>query len=466
MSLIQQPTAHEARPTTRILLPFVDTGPLQDVMLALLLTPIWWWLGVEQFIWPVLLGISGVKVLYLQRWRLRVTPPVRWFVLFLVAVLLSSLFVEETARQLTYIRNLGAFVAGFLALVVITNRAHSWEWIDKLLNAVLFVMLLAGIAGLLAAAGIWRPAVHSIIGQLLPGSVAATSYGQAISVRVLGQLSWFSGLGVYYRLSSFFLFSNHFSSALIYVIPFFFLRFGQARGVKKLLVGLSILLLLFNLILTTGRVATLSLLVGALYFSLFHSLYRRTIRALVAFVLTLALLLLLLTSAIEMTFVNQTEGILGQASEVIEEFTFARGEGSFTSRSGVYEATLTGFLERPLFGWGTERDVEGLNIPAGSHSEYLAALYRQGLLGFVALIGLMISVWLATRPPSGQSARTPAGTFLRYGRWFFVASLINSIMTDPSVDTTAYVLLWVLLALLISSSQLIRRQNEYAFPDD
>ena len=109
-----------------------------------------------------------------------------------MAVLISGLFVEDTARQLTFVRNLGAFAAGFLALLVITNRARSWEWIDKLLNVVLFVMLLAGIA-------FWprralRPAIHSLIGQLLPGSVAATSYGQVISVRVLGQLSWFSGL--------------------------------------------------------------------------------------------------------------------------------------------------------------------------------------------------------------------------------------------------------------------------------
>lgn len=465
MSLTQQPSAHKALPAARIILPFVDTGPLQDVMLALLLTPVWWWLGVEQFIWPVLFGIAAVKVLYLQHWRLRITQPVRWFALFLVAVLISGLFVEDTARQLTFVRNLGAFAAGFLALLVITNRARSREWIDKLLNVVLFVMLLAGIAGLLAAAGAWRPAIHSLIGQLLPGSVAATSYGQVISVRVLGQLSWFSGLGIYYRLNSFFLFSNHFSSALIYVIPFFFLRLSQARGVKKLLPGLSILLLLFNLILTTGRVATLSLLVGALYFSLFHSLYRRTIRGLVAFILTLAVLLLLFTTVLEMTSVSGSGGVLGQTSEVIEQFTFARGEGSFTNRSGVYEATLAGFRQRPLFGWGTERDVEGLNIPAGSHSEYLAALYRQGLLGFVAIIGLMISVWLATRPPGGTPARSPAGAFLRYGRWFFVASLINSIMTDPSVDSTTYVLLWVLLALLISTAQLIRRPGEYAFPD-
>ena len=249
------------------------------------------------------------------------------------------------------------------------------------------------------------------------------------------------------------------------MIPFFFLRLSQARGVKKLLPGLSILLLLFNLILTTGRVATLSLLVGALYFSLFHSLYRRTIRGLVAFILTLAVLLLLFTTVLEMTSVSGSGGVLGQTSEVIEQFTFARGEGSFTNRSGVYEATLASFRQRPLFGWGTERDVEGLNIPAGSHSEYLAALYRQGLLGFVAIIGLMISVWLATRPPGGTPARSPAGAFLRYGRWFFVASLINSIMTDPSVDSTTYVLLWVLLALLISTAQLIRRPGEYAFPD-
>jgi O-antigen ligase len=175
--------------------------------------------------------------------------------------------------------------------------------------------------------------------------------------------------------------------------------------------------------------------------------------------LTLALFLVLM---LELAAANQGEGLIDRTTEAVETFTFARGAGSFTGRLAVYEATLTGFVERPVFGWGTERDVEGLEYPAGSHSEYFAVLYRQGLFGLFAFIGLLWSAWRATRPPSGTVARQPAGAFLRYGRWFFVTALINSIMNDPAIDTTTYVLLWLLIALLIATAQLIRQRTDDA----
>lgn len=462
MSLTQTQPPAKTRLAPRLVIPFVNTEPLTDVRLALLLLPLWWVMGVEQFIWPIIFGIAAVKVLYFQRLRLIAGSSLRWFALFIVAVIISGFFVNETFRLLTYARNLGAFVAGFLALLVISNRARTWKSIDKVLDAVLILMFLAGLAGLLGMMNIWRPAIQSVIGQLLPASVTSTNYGQTIAIREWGDFSWFAGLGLYFRVSSFFLFSNHYSSALIYVIPFFFMKMGQTRGLGKVLIALAIVMLALNLIYTTGRVATLSLLAGALYYAMFHSTHRRPLRALISLGLTLALVLILFSATLELTSGFKQGGVISQTAEAVDAFTYARGEGSFINRFGVYGATLQGFLQRPLFGWGTERDVEGLNIPAGSHSEYLAALYRQGLLGLIALAGLLISAWRATRPPRGQAAGEPMGVFLRYGRWFFVAALINSIMTDPSVDSTTYVILWSLIALLIAAGRLVRTQGEYA----
>ena len=461
MSLIHPPQA-AAPPPSRLVIPFLNTEPLTDVKLALLLLPLWWLLGVEQFIWPVVFGFAAVKMLYLQHWRLIATPPLRWFALFIVAVLISGVFVDETMRLLTYARNLGAFLSGFLALLIISNRAQSWRQIEKVLNVVLFIMFLAGVAGLLGILNIWRPAIQSVIGQLLPAAVVNTSYGETIAIRQWGDLSWFSGLGLYFRVSSFFLFSNHYSSALIYALPFFFMKLGQARGVRKIAVALAIVILAINLVYTTGRVATLSLLAGALYYAVFHSTYHRSLRVLISLSLSVALIAILFSATLELASGFRQQGVISRTAEAVDAFTYARGEGSFINRFGVYGATIEGFLQRPLFGWGTERDVVGLNIPAGSHSEYLAALYRQGILGFFALLGLWWSVWRGTRPPGGAAAGQPAGLFLRYGRWFLVAALINSIMTDPSVDSTTYVILWVLITLLIAAGRMVRKQGEYA----
>lgn len=465
MSLTQQSSAN-ASPPSRLVIPFVDTQPLTDIKLAILMLPVWWALGVEQFIWPVILGIATLKTLHLQNLRLIVTRPLRWFALFLIVVLISGFFIEESIRYITFARNLGAFLSGFLIYLVITNRARSLRSIDKTLDVILIVMILAGVAGLLGILDVWRPSFQSLMGRLLPDSIIATSYGHVIAWRELGQYGWFTGLGLYFRLSSFFLFGNHYSSAIVYTLPFLFMRLGQSRGVRKLAVGFAIPLLIINLIYTTGRVAALGLLFGALFFALFHSAYRRTVRALLALGLSLAILAVLSLSIVEAGSPAAEAGLIGQASSAVEAMVFARGRGSYESRFGLYGATLVGFLERPIFGWGTERDVEGLPLPAGSHSEYLAALYRQGLLGIIALAGMVISAWLDTRPPRGAAARSREGTMLSYGRWFFVGMIINNMMNDPAVDATAYVFMWAIIGLLVSTARLINKQKEDATTTD
>lgn len=452
----------EAIPGRPLTLPFIDTEPLFDVQWAVMLLPVWWWLGLEQFIWPVILGWATLKLLYLQRLRVTATPPLRWFAVFLVTVLFSSLFIVEPARWFTYVRNLGAFAAGFLALLIVTNRARSWKSIERTLDIALVAVLFAGFVGLLAIVGIWQPAIHSLVGTLLPASIANTTYGHAIVIRTLGDRAWFAGLGNYFRVSGFFLFSNSYSSVLVYAIPFLFFKLSQRRGIAKVLLWLGILMLLINLVYTTGRVATIGLLGGAIFFGLFHSRQRRINRVLMTLGLSLAIILVLLTAAFDLSDSGSGTGLTDQAVEALDAFVFARGSGSYTSRFGVYEETLASFMERPLLGWGTERDHPNLRYPMGSHSEYLAVLYRQGLLGLIAFTGLLWAVWRATRPPTGSLAMEPPGTFLRYGRWFFITSLINSVMTDPAIDSSVYVLLWLFIALLIAATQLIHRQRDHA----
>lgn len=450
-------TLSERQPR-RWLIPFLETDPLFDVRWGVLLLPLWWALGIEQFIWPVLFGLATIKMLYIQRGQVRTNAPLRWFALFILAILVSAFFIVEPERWLTYWRNFGAFVAGFLVLLIVSNRARRWRDIEQLLDAALLVVLVAGVLGLLAVVGVWRPAFMSFAGRLLPGGVLGTSYGAAIAHRNLGQVSWFAGLGLFFRLNSLFLFSNHYSSVLVYAIPFLFYKLERERGLRRVLVGLGIVMLALNLVYTTGRVALLSLMGGALIFALFYTLRRRAITILVAVGLVLAIWVLALLAAVEYGFVGGETGLVGRAVGVVDAFVFARGAGSYTSRFGVYQATIQGFLERPLFGWGTERDVVGLDLPAGSHSEYFATLYRQGLFGLLTFLGLLAAVWRTTRPI--RAAAEPAGTLLRYGRWFFVAALVNSLLNDPNVDSTTYILLWLFVAILVATAQFIRQQTQ------
>jgi O-antigen ligase len=445
----------------RLTLPFIDTNAQFDLRWLVLLLPVWWWLGIEQFIWPVFLTLITVKVLYRQQCKIIVLPSVKWFGFFIGAILISSWFIVEDYRWLTFIRNFGAFISGFLILLIIINQFRSWRSIDRLLNSMLIVMVFSGFLGILAASGIWRPTIESLAGRLLPDSVAGTNYGQVILIRTLGVQSWFIGLNEYFRVNGFFLFSNHYASAIIIVIPLLFFKLSRAGVWGKIGLSLAITLLMANLILTTSRVALLGLTIGGFYFVLFHSFYRRTLQFLMILVLALVILIVLVSALVDLGSPFES-GIMAVANDSLETFIYARGAGSFTGRSAVYQASFEGFRQRPFFGWGTERDVPGLTYPAGSHSEYIAVMYRQGLVGMIAFLGLIISSWRMTRPPKGPAARTPEGSFMRFGRWLFVASLINSIATDPAVDTTVYVMIWLVIGLMIASARLVQQNNTHA----
>lgn len=96
----------------------------------------------------------------------------------------------------------------------------------------------------------------------------------------------------------------------------------------------------------------------------------------------------------------------------MDEFTSWVGglrEGSTTHRFDLYEYTVLAVLDRsPLLGLGIKPRILEFNIPIGSHSMYLGALLKGGVLGLAFFLGWLLVVaisWLAVlrRPLPGGS---------------------------------------------------------------
>lgn len=433
--------------------PFISTPPLWDVKWLLLLLPLWWFLGIEQFIWVALLTLSAAKVVVLQQGRVHVPTPLKLLAAFVLVYLISGLFIVESFRYVTFARNFLTVLSAFWLFFVVVNQARSWADIDGLLKAILAMLAFAGVFGLLGLLDIWRPSVQSLMGQVLPGWITSTDYGSQIAFRAVGRTGWFVGLGQYFRVRSLFLFPTLYASALIYGLPFALFKFERLRGWRRLLVGGLIVLLLVNLIFTTARTALVALIAGGIYYALFAGPLRQALRVL-AGLLTLLLVVAFLSTLYVESITARRLAVTEAGTAVVETFLLARGGGSFADRLTVYEGTLNGVLERPFFGWGTERDIEGVDLPAGSHNEYLAVLYRQGLVGITIHVALLLVLWRQTRPPRPESHQDAVSGFLQHGRWFFVTAVLNSIATVPLLDMTAMAMLWLLFALLIVARRL------------
>lgn len=421
----------------------VATTTRRYVMVVVAAVPLWWALGVEQFVYPVLLLPALLAVLASQK-RVRVGPVLVALLAFLVVYLASALFIVEDDRYLTFLKNLATYVTAVMLLLVVPAVARTWPEVRSLACALAVAMAVAGVVGLLAITGLVRGPFQSPFGALLPASVAATALGSNIVERSFGWVSWFAGVGSYFRVNSVFLWPTSYASAIALALPVMaFVAATSRRRLARLVWWALVAVVAVNLVFTTGRMAWLALVVAAVLWFVFTRMRTTwTTR-----VVTAALAVVVAAAAVVVD-----PGLL-DAPQVVEQAVFARGSGSPTSRWTIYERTLEGFVERPLLGWGTERNIAGVSeafiYPAGSHSYYLATLYRQGVLGFVAFLVSWWTIWRATaqrRVPT--RAPMEARAFVAVGRAVVVAALIMATTLAFDLDASLMLVWWCVVALI------------------
>jgi hypothetical protein len=425
----------------------VDHSPVTDVGLLVALLPLWWVLGMEQFIWPLGFGLIAIRVL-LRNGTFLAVGPLKWGLAFVAVHAVSLLFIVESYRMITFGRNLGAYVAMLFLIFVITNCVEEWRHVRFLLGCLVAALTVSAVLGLVGLLSGIPLRFTSLMGHLMPHSVAATDYGGNIARRSTGHYAWFILTGDYFRVTGLFMYATLYASVIVVTLPVAFFLTGVARRTAaKIGLGLIVVVLLANLAGTTARVAAISFLVGAAYFLLFASERRILYRAGAVTALIGALLLGVITYE-----------EWRREAQIVEAVVLARGTGSYDHRTAVYRETLAGFTERPFFGWGTERDIRGLRYPAGSHSHYLGILYKQGLVGFLLFLGLWASLWRSTRPirdpPTDEPDLEEIGRFLRYGRWALVAVLVNATTDVLDLDATTFVFMWVIFACLIAARRI------------
>jgi hypothetical protein len=422
-------------------IPFLSTPPLSDVRLLFFLLPLWWLLGIEQFVFFPLLIYSAVKLLISRR-SIKHQPTLLLLILFVAISLLSLVRVDEPLRYVSFIRNLIAYLTVTLLFFVITNAVRTWQHLHSLIAAVVLSMGIVGILGVAASLNIFRPLVITPIGFLLPEVIANTDLGERVLSRTLGSYSWFSYLGQYYRIRATFLYATMYAAALAMTIPLAVLCMEYANQWRtRLLYGLIVVILLWNLFFTTGRMGWVALVAGGavwLFMNQRISLLVRIPLIMLGFLAALAI------------FSLYGGTVADEAAALLE----ARGS-STSDRLRIYRLTIEGIVESPYLGWGTERDLADLPYPAGSHSYFLGVVYRHGIPAFV----LFITIWAHTAWKSVASASLVRHRGMNCLRWSLIAAFMISMTEVLDLDTVTLMVLSTLLASIHATERLVRWQG-------
>jgi len=402
---------------------------------------------MEQFLWCFAIGLIFIQFCIYNKWEFRTNIITILLAFFLVVYGISFFSIVEKMRYITYFRNLSTYLTAFMLLVITWNVIDKWWQIEKLLKAVIIVMLIASIVGVLGfSSELFRIQFRSLTGYFMPNAITETGYGSVIAVRNIGFYNWFMVIGDYFRISSFFLYSTMFSSTLAITIPIALFLSNINKGMIRNFYIFSVIVMGLALLFTTGRVAIMAFCVGYVIFR-FISLKSFVIKSAifgVAFIL----------SSLFLIWLEQT----GFLYEIIDLLLYSRGEGSANARSNIYIQTFNSFLDKPIFGWGTERDAKGLAYPLGSHSYYLGTLYKQGIVGFTLFIAILVLIWnkLKVKVYSDNNFTR----FFKYGQFFMLVYIMNSFTDVLDLDATTMLFLWLILSLLIVAKRIyITKEN-------
>jgi O-antigen ligase len=427
--------------------PFLTTAPVFDVAALFILLPLWWILGIDQFVWLPVVSFALFKVMLRNHFKIYLVRTARLMIFFLFVYLISGLFIVDDYRIITFVRNFSMYLSVTCLLIVLTNTVVTKQQLMIIVSALIWVAGWAAVIGVLGILDFFRPRFVTPLAQIMPSSVKGTDYGARVIFKSIGKISWFALFGDYFRVRTFFLYATMYAAVLTILIPLeIFLFRIQKSLVSKTALIILIVLSLVNLIYTTVRGAMLGLIVGFFVFLTNRWLSRNTVATLIFLIA-----LLLISSPLVVLLISDATAYL---APIIEVFLNARGSGSYLARVLVYRETLKSWAHRPIFGWGTQRDIIGFPLPMGSHSHYLSILYKQGIVGLFVYGLTLLSVW-KTLNISSNIRSSLLIQFVNFATWSFVANCLNGLTDVMDLDAIVIHVLWTIISLSLCAQRMI-----------
>ena len=309
----------------------------------------------------------------------------QYFLLFLVILLFSLLFVENSKQLLVGFRNV---LTHFLFMYLLLYANTSLK-IIPIFNRIIIIFSSAII--LVSVFIMMDTNVGLKLGlyYLLPQSIIENDTVGSILTTVLYTSQTISNFKIY-RPLLFFMNENFtlYSFIIMSTLGIYYKSFLSNYGRRLLFISIPLLLLLT--IVSTGRGVYI-----AFSISVFFLLYRN--KKLFIGALLLVLILALINYSLIIDFLKN----------IVDLFNLRTG-GDLGDRSNVYLTTYEYFLKKPIFGQGAQLEVEGfVSYPLGSHSYWLGVLFMYGLFGFSIFLFLWTRIVKRTYKLLNRKDRLP-----------------------------------------------------------
>lgn len=338
--------------------------------------PLWWLLGLQAFIWPIL---AAPMLSYLLRsGRVRVPRGFGLWLAFLLWVAASAVQLDSPHRYLSFAYRGVLYLAATVLLLYLFTISDRLS-VRRLVLPVAFLCA-STIAGGYLAYALPHTQFNSPLGSALPHGLASNPFIYSLVHIHFAFVTKLLGFSIPRSVAPF-NYTNEWGSNLAILIPLAVYAIPHVRR-RTWRVALQVLLVasVVPIITSINRGLWLSLGVGVLYVIVRLGL-RGRVRLLAATVLALALA----TSAIVFT------PLAGVVS--------ARFQHSNTSaRASLYQQATDSVLSSPVLGHGaplTNEEATG-GPSVGTHGQLWTLLVSQGFPGAALFIAFFLAMLLTT----------------------------------------------------------------------
>lgn len=340
--------------------------------------PLWWFLGLQAFIWP-LVAIPMALALLKQR-STRIPKGFGIYLVFLFWMFGSALQLSGSSRVLAYLYRGSLYVSAAILLLYLINRPKDRVTSRSIVNGLASLWAVTVMGGF---AGILFPHVQfsSVTEKLLPGSLAHNAFVYSLVHPGFADTTDLLGFALA-RPKAPFNYTNEWGSNLAILTPFAVYALILARRqLWRWAIAVGLVASVVPIVLSINRGLWISLGVGVLYVAIRVGL-RGNLRVLLG---TLA------TIAVAAGVVVTTP--LGNV--VLQRIAHPNTQG----RAYLYQQATDSAMESPLLGHGapvSSSSGVAAGASVGTHGQLWTLLVSQGFPGLFLFVAFFVMLFIYT----------------------------------------------------------------------
>lgn len=364
----------------------MNTNTMKSINKVVFIIPLLWVLGFKFFIFHLLSLFIFIKTIITAKknsQRIRISIEHKLLFIFII-IYATSIFINignsEMSRVIASVYNLTYWIIGLFTMISIYNddalcKKDIIEFSKSIKNVGLFIILLFIISLVLWIVKIDFLSIDTPTRLFLPTSLKSTLLGDATNMYIY-TTDWMFNRNIL-RFVGIFNYPAETAISIIFIILctfYYYINKGN-KGIKNYIV---IGLLLISFIMALSRITWAGILLALFIVNVVLKISKNKKESLLKILkINLFIILCILVS---LTKVN-----------IIEEVYSSRG-GSNEARVDIYKKAIELGKESIIFGTGMKPANDNSSIPIGSHSTYIGAFMKTGIVGFTILMCFFTSI--------------------------------------------------------------------------